>query len=116
MITADPELRVLLGQIIMLEKWVGQTEYGDASYGSKMQVACRIEGKVRMVRTVEGLEQISTTTIYVYGDRDVPMITTQDRITLPSPPYTAPIPNQPPIIAVIHMPDETGELYQEIMT
>jgi hypothetical protein len=112
----DPQLEDLAQQTITFEPWVGATSYGDAVYGDPVVLNCRIEGRVRMIRSVEGIEMVSTTTIYLIG-YDQPHVSPRDRITLPTPPFESPEPRTPPILAVWNTPDETGRTYyQEIAT
>jgi hypothetical protein len=96
----------LMNQAISWEARTGTDEYGQGVYAAAQSLQCRVVGKNRLTRSVDGTEAVSTTTIYVLGDYG---IQTVDRITLPDG-------TKPTIINVRTYPDENGPHHQEVLT
>jgi hypothetical protein len=96
----------MMTQTIVWEQRTGTDEYGQGVFGAGQNLTCRIVSKERGVRTVDGGEAVSTTTIYVLGDYG---ITSVDRVTLPDG-------SQPVIVDVKSYPDENGPHHQEVLT
>lgn len=65
---------------VTVEPYEGVTPYGDA-YGAGVEVECRVEDEIKLVRTASGEEVASATTIYC--DRSV-NIPTESRVTIGS--------------------------------
>lgn len=96
----------LMTQTMEWEPRTGLDEYSRPTYGSATTVRCRVVNRPRMTRDVNGQEVVSSTTVYCDGN---PGIGPEDRITLPSG-------DQPLILRVNSYPDETGQVYQEVLT
>ena len=99
----------LMPDTVTLEPWTGQDGYGEPTYGDPVTYPARVVGKTRLVRTVSGEEKVSTVTVYLGA---VPGASPQDRVTLPS----RFVPQQPIILAIERIPDETGALYDAVLT
>ena len=93
-------------QTITVEPWLSKDKYGQPSFGPGVARTCRIEGKNKLVRALDGQERVSATTIYVYGAAGIGY---KDRVTLPDG-------SRPIILAVEQMPDDHGDYYEAIYT
>jgi len=96
----------LMTQEVTWEPRTGLDEYSRPTYGAATAVRCRVVGRPRMTRDVDGQEVVSTTTIYCDGN---PGISPVDRVTLPDG-------SQPVILRVESYPDENGQVYQQVLT
>ena len=85
---------------ITIEPYQSVDPYGVYIYGSAVTYQARIQGKMRLIMNMQGEQIASSVTVYVAGFG----ITQQDRLTLPSPF----VPNQPPILNVGVVSDESG--------
>jgi hypothetical protein len=92
---------------ITIEPFSSRDGYGTASYGAAVTYACRVDGLQKQVVDATGVERISTAKIYLMG---TPAIGPTDRLTLPAS-FT---PQQPPILSVNPLTDESGAHHLEI--
>jgi hypothetical protein len=97
----------LMNDTITIEPFTGRDGYGTPSYGASVSYACRINGEQRQVTNVFGVDVTSKARIYLM---DTPVIGALDRLTLPA----GNVPQQPPIIAVDGLSDESGPHHTEI--
>lgn len=68
---------------ITVEPYLGSGAYG-AAYGPPVDVACRVEEGVRLVRSASGDEAVSTATVYCDPDTVIPAesrVTVNGRVT-----------------------------------
>lgn len=86
---------------VTIEPFSGLDQYGAKTYGAGITYQARVQGKVRMVKTLTGEEKVSMVTVYLAAGT----VGAQDRITLPSP-FS---PTQPDILDVQHVSDENGQ-------
>lgn len=93
-----------LGSTVTLEPFAGMDAYGMPTYGTAVAYPCRIEGRTRLIRTMEGLERVSTVQVYLQGATNA--VSPKDRLTL----STDYIPPSPPLLAVNTETDEAGQL------
>lgn len=94
-----------LGSTVTLEPYVGPDPYGRPTYGAPVRYAARVQGRNRLIRTLENLERISTVQVYLDGTA-ASSVSPKDRLTL----STDFVPNQPPLLAINTETDETGAL------
>lgn len=102
------ELRALYVHTVSLEPFAGLDDYGTATYGEAVEYSARIQQRAKRVRTAEGEEVTSMTQVFLAPTP--PMLTTRDRITLPTP-FT---PTQPPILSIQQSADEDGTLISSV--
>jgi hypothetical protein len=100
------DLYDLFERTVTIEPFVSQTAAGLPSFGAPVSYPARILMKAVGVRTIEGTIIVGRGTIYL-PVADV-VITTRDRITLPS---DMPSPRTPPILSVSEVDDEFGGCY-----
>jgi hypothetical protein len=91
----------MLPHTVTVEPFTSLDQYGTKTYGAAVTHRARVQGKTRMVRTMNGEEAVSHITVYLAAGT----IGAQDRITLPSP-FT---PTQPDILDVQRVSDESGQ-------
>jgi len=92
-------------QSITLEPFSALDDYGAKTYGSPVEVACRIAQKDKKVRSASAEDIISTTQIYISGAQTV---TVKDRITLPDN-------TQPVILEVRPVKGATGTAVMKVI-
>jgi len=97
----DNALLSLMPDTITLEAYSTQNAYNEPTYAAATTHQCRVQGRVKMVRTVQGDEKVSTVQVYLATAAGV---TVRDRVTLP----TRFTPRQPVILAVDYRSDEQG--------
>ncbi len=85
-------------QTVTVESYLGNNAYGEPQYGTPVQCPAFVQRKIKLVRDRTGREVVSTAQVYLDGSVNVGV---QDRITLPDG-------NQPVILSVEALPDETG--------
>lgn len=93
---------------VTIEPFASLDQYGTKTYGSSVTHRARVQGKIRMVRSVTGEEVVSHITVYM----GPVTVGAQDRITLPSPF----LPAQPAILDVQHVSDESGQHHTVVLT
>jgi hypothetical protein len=93
-------------QVVTWEPRTGLDEYSRPTYGAATAVRCRVVGRTKLVLDTNGQEVVSTTVVYCDGN---PGISPEDRVTLPDG-------SQPVILRVESYPDETGQVYQQVLT
>ncbi len=76
--------------------------YGTPTYGPPVSYQCKLDGTMKKVVDVNGLERVSMARIYLPGR---PVISVLDRLTMPAG-YS---PTQPPILAIGIFEDELGD-------
>lgn len=91
---------------ITLEPQTAIDGYSKPTYGQAVEKRARVEYRTRLVRTVEGVEAVSTATTILF---DVLAVDPTSRITLPDG-------SQPKILAVNNYKDTSGIYNVEIMT
>ncbi len=94
----EPDLLALMFHTVTVEPFTGRDEYGRPTYGAATQYRARVVGMQRLVRTPDGAEKVSATTVYLAS---APGVGPEDRVTLPDG-------SQPPILVVSRMPDDRG--------
>lgn len=99
-------LAARLRQSITVERWTGQDAYGVPTYAAPVTVMAQVAGVAQLVRSADGAERASNTTLIVPGDTT---IDAQDRLTLPDGTH-------PAIIAITTAPDQAGALVKQIYT
>lgn len=65
---------------VMIAKRTGRDGYGKPSYGPDVPWRCEVEEQVQRVKTMNGIEVVHSTVVYVLGN---PGVTVDDRVTLP---------------------------------
>lgn len=80
---------------------------GSDTTAAPVNLTCRVSGKIRRVRGLDGVERVSTVMMVVPS---TPGIKTGDLITLP----TRFDPRQPSIIAVAKQTDENGAHHETV--
>ena len=100
-----------------VEPYVSANAYGDKTYGPSFDVTCRITGRMKMVRGMDGQEHVTNIQVIVAGDY---FITPEDRVTLPVEYSTHPqdptdlAARRPPVLAVDTEHDENGPHHQTL--
>ena len=97
----EPELRALLPWSVVVEKYDGETAWGQKTYASGVSYRAQIQSKRREI-TNKGGERVYGRTIVLMDSIDP--IDTLDRITLPS----GFRPQRPNIVDVERVSDERG--------
>lgn len=95
------EVEDMLADVVTIEPYVGQDEYGRAQTGAAASYRARVMGDVRKVIDANGEEVVSTTKIIVAG---ATAIDTRDVLTLPAR-WT---PRRPKILQAAPVTDESG--------
>ncbi len=72
--------RSLLKQTAAVETYSGESAYGPV-YAASVTIACNIDPKRRLVRTIDGAEALSELTIHVHPD-DAALLVPESRITV----------------------------------
>lgn len=72
----------LLRHTVTVEPYTGPGAYGD-TYGSPVSVRALVEQRRRLVRTVDGTEAVSGTTVYAQLDA-LAQVPARSRVTLPT--------------------------------
>jgi len=98
---AIDEFSDFLNQMVTVEPFIGNDGYGEAQFGTSVVYAARCVGKTKVMRDFNGVERVSSHTVYM---NSIVNFNPKDRITLPDG-YS---PQQPLIIAVGSFPDEDG--------
>jgi hypothetical protein len=106
-ITVDPELLELMPHVVTYERNTGVDEFGQPTYASPVLVRARVEGRMRRTMGADGIERVSSITIYLSTS---PGISPADRITLPE----GFNPRQPTIIGIERQSDQHGPYYEAI--
>lgn len=97
----------LLIHTVTIEPLLARDDYGAASYGPGVDYACRIDGSVKQSVNVGGVERSVQAVVFIDGN---PSISPADRITMPA----TFDPQQPPILKVDDLQDESGPDHMEI--
>lgn len=95
-----------LRQPVIVERWTGQDAYAKPSYAAPVTIMGQVSGVAQLVRSVNGQEVASNTTIILPGDAAV---TVKDRLTLPDGTH-------PTILSVNTAPDAAGNLTTQLYT
>lgn len=105
------DLDGLLRQSIALETFHSDDQYGDCSYNTSVSYPARVERRIRMVRTFQGTEAVSTNSVFLDGAVSALLNAHGlDRITLPDG-------TTPKILAIEDGVDGDGNtIYVEIST
>lgn len=82
----------LLNQSVTIETFNSMDKYGDCSYNVGVAYAARVERRIKIVRTLQGKEAVSTARVFLDGSLVLDKYG-RDRITLPDS-------TQPPILAI----------------
>jgi hypothetical protein len=91
-----------MGTQVTIQPWLGTfDDYGRPQYGPGVIYQCCKEDRVHMVRDIQGVERVSSTTLYLAGGPFDP----HDRVTLPS---SFKGPSSPPVINVLNIDDRGG--------
>ena len=72
----------LLNQTITLSTFNSTDKYGDCSYNSPVSYKARVERRIKIVRSMQGMEAVSTAAIYLDGTVSLDS-KGRDKITLP---------------------------------
>jgi hypothetical protein len=99
----ERDLLELLTQTVTVETVTSRDGYGKPVYGTARTYRARVVGKTRLVRDANGVERVSSETVYADSTDLMPT----DRITLPDG-------SQPLILSVGSYPDERGAHHQVI--
>jgi len=99
----------LLHQTILVEPFAGNDKFGEATFGAAVGYTGRAVGKTRIVRDAQGVERVSSYTVYMNATT---IFSPKDRITLPAG-YS---PQQPLILSTGIFPDEDGLHHTVIYT
>ena len=99
----------LLVQTIPVEPFIGNDKFGEATFGAAVPYTGRAVGKTRLVRDFQGVERVSSYTVYMNTTN---LFSPKDRITLPAG-YS---PQQPLILSTAIFPDEIGVHHTVIYT
>lgn len=102
----DPDLLRLFGDMVQVEALVSTDAYGKPTYGPVTAYRARIENRIRLIRTTDNQERVSTGCIYLAGDA---VVQPHDRLTLSD--NTHPV-----MLRVDVQPDEHGPYYVAIYT
>ena len=97
----ESDLLELLIQTVTIEHVTGRDGYGKPTYGSATVYPARVVGKVRMVRGADGVERVSSATVYLNTTDTL----TTDRVTLPGG-------AKPLILSLGTVPDDKGTHHQ----
>lgn len=104
-----PALLALLQQRVTIEPYTEADPFGAPGYGPPVEYPARVVGEMRMVRTPDGEEVVSSTKVTIPGPPDGPeAVDPRSRITLPDG-------SQPPILAAPGYPDETGTIDHHVL-
>lgn len=109
-----PQVQRLLNQQLSVRKPIHRDGRGNVTYGDAQVIPCYLTGQVRMIRTLEGQEVVSSRTIYITGtdaeltELDKVREGVKYQVTLPDG-------SQPPILALQPYYNYKGELdYMEV--
>jgi hypothetical protein len=106
----DAELLELMPDTVVLEPYLSQDSYGQATYGAASTYQAHIGGGgTRLGRNADGSEIVSNADIHLAS---VVGVTVQDRITLPA----RWSPRQPRILKVDLLSDENGAYSDVVYT
>jgi len=94
-----------LRQTITIAPYSSMNDYGEATYGTAVSVACRLVQENKMVRDRGGRETVSTVNITIDGSIDVDV---RDLITLPDT-------TTPPILSIEDIPGPDGVSYIKVI-
>lgn len=72
----------LLNQTIQLSTFNSVNKYGDASYNTAASYKARVERRIKIVRSMQGTEAVSTSAVYLDGSVSLDS-KGRDKITLP---------------------------------
>jgi hypothetical protein len=101
------EFMDFMNDTITIQPFLGRDGYGTAMFGVPILYNCRVSGQQKQVVDAMGVERVSKATIYVMGQ---PPIGPTDRLTMPS----GFDPQEPPILAINALSDESGAHHLEI--
>ncbi len=101
------EFNDFLKDTVTVEPLVSRDGYGTPTYGAAVTYQCRVSGAQKQVVDVAGVERTSKARIYIMSN---PAIEPTDRLTMPA----GFVPQQPPILAVNLLSDETGAHHLEV--
>jgi len=105
------ELDEVLNQTVTIEQYYSTDEFGDATYKTGVSYKAMVQRRVKMIRTLQGAEAVSSCSILMDGT--VSAVLDQygrDRITLPDG-------SKPQILAIEDGIDDAGEtIYVEVST
>lgn len=104
--TLPEPLKSMCRHTISVEPVSGTSSKGGKAYGDAVTYTARIVGKRQIVKNAEGIDVLSTTTIYVAHDVQ---IDPKSRVTLPAGSFPSGSSSQPPIQSVSHFPDEISD-------
>lgn len=96
--------RASMPHVVVWEQRTGVDQYNRPTYAAGVSITCYLDRRPRLVRSVDGQEVTSNTTVYLDG---VYGLDHHDRLTLPSG-------RQPPILSVATYADEGGDEYEEV--
>lgn len=102
-----PRLTMRLPHTVTIAPWRSRDAYGKPSYGPNATYPARVETDIKTVRTPDGQERTSNTTILIAGG---PSVSLKDRLTLPDG-------STPPIVSLATQPGPDGAaLYTLLFT
>ena len=99
--TFHAALADLFTELVSVEPWESQDEFGEPSYGASVSYPARIVHAMKLVRNDEGREVVSNARAFV--NTGTTAISPKARVTLPDG-------TQPKILTVERFPDEAGEI------
>lgn len=102
------DLLDFLNETVTIEPMLSRDGYGLATYGIGVDYPCRIDSATRQTVNVNGVDRSQIAVIFIPGN---PVITPSDRITLPA----TFDPQQPPMLKVDALQDESGPHHMEIV-
>ena len=94
--------------IVTIEPFASQDDYGKPTFGAGVAYACRIDGATSKRVSIDGVERSVQAAVYIPG---VPAIGPNDRLTMPA----GWAPAQPPILRVAVFTDEAGPHHTEVL-
>lgn len=97
----DQALRDLMQDTVTIEPFASVNVNQEDSYGASVSYTCRVVGKRKIIRKLDGQEAVSMAQVYL--DR-LATVDPRDRITLPSR-FAM---RTPAILSVEMLPDEDG--------
>lgn len=74
----DPALSELMLQTVTWQPRSSLNSYGEPTFGTAVTIACRVERDVKMVRTADGQEVVSSAQVYT---DEVHGVTVKDQLT-----------------------------------
>lgn len=95
-----------LRQPVIVERWIGQDAYAKPRFAAPVTIMGQVSGVAQLVRSTNGQEQASNTTLILPGDAAIGV---KDRLTLPDGTH-------PTILSVNTVPDQAGNLTIQVYT